>query len=135
MLAVLLLQSRQLSLVEVEDSRTITAEEPVRGLFSRVRSLWCRHRETLIVERTEAMPAHTVCRGCGWREPVEAAPPKAYRTWDSTRDEARYQREKRRRDALALQRQAVEAERAGLAARDARPRRSGLVELARTAAH
>lgn len=58
------------------------------------------------------MPAHVVCDVCGWREPVMAATPKGTRTWDSSRDEARYQREKMRRDAVEAQRHQVTARRA-----------------------
>jgi hypothetical protein len=53
------------------------------------------------------MPAHTVCLTCGWREPVDATSPVATRTWDSTRDEARYEREKQRRARVELQRTQV----------------------------
>jgi hypothetical protein len=50
------------------------------------------------------MPPHTVCLTCGWREPVDAASPVGTRTWDSTRDEARYEREKQRRAKAELER-------------------------------
>ena len=55
------------------------------------------------------MPAHTVCLACGWREPVQPAIPHAVRTWDSTRDEVRYQLEKKRRAAIEHQRLLAEA--------------------------
>lgn len=55
--------------------------------------------------KTADMPAHTVCESCGWREPVMAVVPRGTRTWDSTRDEARYLREKERRIAAEAQRQ------------------------------
>jgi hypothetical protein len=56
------------------------------------------------------MPAHVVCRSCGWREPVDVTMPKATSTWDSTRDHARYEREKRRRLAIEQQKQVALAQ-------------------------
>jgi len=67
------------------------------------------------------MPAHIVCESCGWREPILAEAPQGTRTWDSSRDEARYQLEKKRRAAVEEQRQMVMARLATPAPR--RPRR------------
>jgi hypothetical protein len=50
------------------------------------------------------MPAHRVCDACGWREPVQPTLPHGTRTWDVSRDDARYAREKRRRDVYEEQR-------------------------------
>ena len=76
--------------------------EPVLelGFWSAIRGLWCRHPRTYQTNRTATMPPHVVCLSCGWREPVEVARPTATRTWDSSRDAARYERQKRRREAL-----------------------------------
>jgi hypothetical protein len=81
---------------------------PPNTLWRSIRHLWCRHRETVVTPKVNGMPAHVVCQKCGWREPLMAsAPPRATRTWDSSRDEERYQREKKRREAVEAQRQQV----------------------------
>ena len=109
---------------------------PLR-LWRSVRHLWCRHANTTITAKTLAMPAHVVCEDCGWREPVRAALPQGTRTWDSSRDDARYEREKRRRLALEQQRQVVHAQSALPSAREPRGRRTSdgnIFEMKRTAA-
>lgn len=78
---------------------------PAAGLLKSLRHLWCRHRSTITTAKTDHMPAHVVCQSCGWREPLMASVPQGTRTWDSSRDEARYQMEKRRRTTLEEQRQ------------------------------
>jgi hypothetical protein len=70
---------------------------PAMGFWPSLRRLWCRHERIVQTERTLAMPAHVVCLACGWREPVPVARPIATRTWDSTRDAARYAWQKQRR--------------------------------------
>jgi len=71
-----------------------------------LRQSWCRHDRTTVIAKTADMPAHEVCDACGWREAVIAsAPPVAARTWDSTRDERRYARDKQRRLTLEKRRQ------------------------------
>jgi hypothetical protein len=84
-------------------------QHPSTGLWQSIRHLWCRHGETFTTPKTDTMPAHLVCRACGWREPVIASMPQGTRTWDSSRDEARYQLEKKRREAFEEQRQMVMA--------------------------
>lgn len=79
------------------------------GLWQSVRRLWCSHRDTITTPKGDGMPAHVVCRSCGWREPVLATAPIGTRTWDSSRDESRYQLEKKRRAAVEEQRQMVMA--------------------------
>jgi len=95
--------------------------QPASTLWRSLRHLWCRHRETAITPKVDGMPAHVVCTSCGWREPVLATMPQGTRTWDSSRDEARYQLEKKRRTAFEEQRQLVMAKLATPAPR--RPRR------------
>jgi hypothetical protein len=97
----------------------------VLPMWQRALRRWrCQHEQTIVTPRTTTMPAHTVCQSCGWREPVAATMPASTRTWDSSRDEERYTREKRRRAALETQRQVlvsrigVPAARAALSARD-----------------
>jgi hypothetical protein len=81
------------------------------------------------------MPAHVVCASCGWREPVSAPVPQGTRTWDSSRDEERYQREKKRRAMVEEQLQVAVARRAtpGTPQRASRTRqrRSNVLELKR----
>ena len=81
-----------------------------KGLWRSLTHLWCRHPETTITPKTGAMPAHVVCQSCGWREPLMASVPLGTRTWDSSRDEARYHREKRRRALIEDQKQLVIAQ-------------------------
>jgi hypothetical protein len=69
------------------------------------------------------MPAHQICRSCGWREPVVPSRPQATRTWDSSRDADRYEFVKKRRDTLLHQRQAAVAELSVPAPKVHRPRR------------
>ena len=76
----------------------VLSDAPVAGVWRSLRNLWCRHRETITTPKTPTMPAHIVCQSCGWREPVLASVPQGTRTWDSSRDEERYQREKKRRE-------------------------------------
>jgi hypothetical protein len=106
-------------------------------LWRSLRYLWCTHRRTTVTPKTDLMPAHVVCDACGWREPVIAtAPPKATRTWDSTRDEARYEREKRRRLAIEQQKQSAMAQWGVSAPTPIRPRRARrgtVIHLQRTA--
>jgi hypothetical protein len=78
------------------------------------------------------MPPHIVCQACGYRTPVEATPPQGIRTWDSTRDEERYEREKKRRQVAEQKRQTAVAQ---LAVPASRPRasrvsQSNVVEMA-----
>jgi hypothetical protein len=70
------------------------------------------------------MPAHTVCVACGFRTPVEAALPQGTRTWDSSRDEERYEREKRRRQAVDVKKQAAASQMAVPASRMVRAKRA-----------
>src|SRR5262245_19609837 len=77
---------------------------PGPTLWQLIRRRWCHHAQRTITPRTAIMPAHTICLTCGWREPVDAISPMATRTWDSTRDEARYEREKKRRAQVELER-------------------------------
>lgn len=86
------------------------AAAPRSGVLSSVRRLWCRHAETVVTPRVPDMPAHVVCVACGWREPLVASAPRATRTWDSSRDEARYEQEKKRRTELEGRRQMLIAE-------------------------
>ncbi len=79
-------------------------DAPLPGLWRALKHLWCRHHTTTVTAKTDDMPAHVVCQSCGWREPVMAGTPQGTRTWDSTRDEARYQLEKRRRAAAERRR-------------------------------
>ena len=77
------------------------------------RQSWCRHGRTTYIPKTKDMPAHRVCDTCGWREAIVATrPPVAARTWDSTRDERRYERDKQRRLAIEKRRLSVIALRA-----------------------
>lgn len=101
-----------------------------------IRNLWCSHRRTIVTPKTAGMPAHVVCQSCGWREPVLAAAPQATRTWDSSRDEERYEREKKRRAAVEEQMQSVIAQRATpeparRTVRRPRTRRGNVVEMKR----
>jgi hypothetical protein len=100
----------------------MTSTHTTDSMWHSVRRLWCSHRDTVITPRTATMPEHVVCRSCGWREPVLAPAPQGTRTWDSSRDEARYQLEKKRRAAVEEQRQQVMARLATPTTR--RPRRS-----------
>ena len=100
----------------------MTATHTNDSVWHSVRRLWCSHRNTTTTTRTATMPAHVVCRSCGWREPVLAPAPQGTRTWDSSRDEARYQLEKKRREAVEEQRQQVMARLAAPTTR--RPRRA-----------
>jgi hypothetical protein len=93
-------------------------------VWQSLRRLWCQHRRTATIPKTAAMPAHVVCQSCGWREPVIGARPTATRTWDSTRDEVRYEREKKRREAVEQQRLLAMAQLAAPVQKPARPRRS-----------
>jgi len=74
------------------------------SLWQSVQKLWCRHPRTTTTVKTNSMPAHHVCEACGWREPVQAHMPHATRTWDSSRDDARFTQEKQRRLAYEEQR-------------------------------
>ncbi|MEO7190025.1 MAG: hypothetical protein ABI051_03110 [Vicinamibacterales bacterium] len=94
-------------------------------IWQSLRHLWCHHRRTIITPKTEAMPAHVVCQACGWREPLLATAPKATRTWDSTRDEARYVRDKKRRVAAEEQRQVAVAQLSTPTQKVVRRRRAG----------
>src|SRR5262245_48527742 len=77
---------------------------PKPRVWRSLRQLWCRHPHTVITPKTADMPAHVVCESCGWREPVIASTPRGTRTWDSSRDERRYEREKERRSVAEEQR-------------------------------
>jgi hypothetical protein len=90
-------------------SDTNAAHSRPAGFWQSLKHLWCRHPETITTPKTETMPAHIVCQSCGWREPVLASMPQGTRTWDSSRDETRYQLEKKRRAAVEEQRQLVMA--------------------------
>jgi len=79
------------------------------SFWQSVQRLWCRHPRTIITSKTTTMPAHRLCEACGWREPLEPSMPKGTRTWDSSRDEARYAQEKQRRLAFEEQHQRVVA--------------------------
>jgi hypothetical protein len=99
-------------MASIQYSHTLHNEPPQRpsaGLWQSIRHLWCRHPETVTTPKTNGMPAHMVCQACGWREPIIASTPQGTRTWDSSRDEARYQLEKKRREAFEEQRQMVMA--------------------------
>lgn len=112
--------------------RNVT-ERSSTGLWRSLRALWCSHSEMFHTAKTDTMPAHVVCASCGWREPVLAAAPRGTRTWDSSRDEARYQREKKRRASVEEQLQNVVARRAapGVADRRGRTRRTNVLEMKR----
>jgi hypothetical protein len=103
-------------------SDTTPNEPPQRpsGLWKSLLHLWCRHPQTITTPRVGGMPPHVVCQSCGWREPVLAAAPQGTRTWDSSRDEARYRLEKKRREAVEDQRQLVVAKLATPAPRKTR---------------
>lgn len=70
------------------------------------------------------MPAHEVCLACGFRTPVAATRPQGTRTWDSSRDEERYEREKRRRQAVEAKKQTVASQLSAPAARVIRAKQS-----------
>lgn len=117
-----------------QSTSTDTPAIPSTGLWRALRLMWCRHRKTFVTAKTDLMPAHVVCEACGWREPLIAATPKATRTWDSTRDEARYEREKKRRAVSEEQKLQAIAQLSSPAAKTGRPRRSrrgNIVELKR----
>jgi hypothetical protein len=117
----------------VDTQALFTPPEP--SLWRAVKHLWCKHQNTFRTQKTDTMPAHVVCRSCGWREPVIANQPVGTRTWDSSRDEARYERDKKRREAIATQKQSVEAQLAAPSSRDTRPRPgrvTNVLELTRT---
>lgn len=120
---------------EPHQRSSVLSDAPGVGMWRSLRNLWCRHRETITTPKTATMPAHLVCQTCGWREPVLATRPQGTRTWDSSRDEERYQREKKRREAIAEQRQTVEARlaipTAPRASRRPRARRDNVLELKR----
>jgi hypothetical protein len=98
------------SIQSASTATPVNAHPGPSGVWQSIKHLWCRHTTTLITPKTDTMPAHVVCQSCGWREPVLAsAPPQGTRTWDSSRDEARYQIEKKRREAVEEQRQMVMA--------------------------
>lgn len=97
---------------------------PEQTLWQSVRSLWCRHSQTIVTPRTALMPPHVVCQTCGWREPAETHRPQGVRTWDSSRDEARYLREKRRRAALESRKQSVASQLAAPQPKPAKARRA-----------
>lgn len=99
------------------------ADLPAPSMWRSIRSLWCQHSETFVTRKTAAMPAHTVCAACGWREPVVASVPQGVRTWDSSRDSERYEREKKRRVQLEERRQMAIAEIASAASKPGRARR------------
>ncbi len=103
------------------------AATPIPGaaLWRSLRHLWCRHRDTTLTPKSATMPAHRLCTACGWREPVIAEMPKATSTWDSTRDEDRYEREKKRRNAIENQRRTAIAQMSIPGAKPARTRRAG----------
>jgi hypothetical protein len=144
-----MMNSRTMTL-EIADSKASEPHQPVSpdasglglpatNVWRALRHLWCQHRETVVTPKTQTMPAHVVCRACGWREPVMASTPKGTRTWDSTRDEDRYEREKQRRVAAEQQRQMAVSQLAVPVAKAARPRRSrqghgNIVQMSRTAA-
>jgi hypothetical protein len=92
------------------DQRVDTTGANAPGLWRSLKHLWCRHSSTIITAKTDGMPAHVVCQSCGWREPVMADTPQGTRTWDSSRDEARYQSEKKRRTAAERRRAKVIAQ-------------------------
>jgi hypothetical protein len=98
-----------MSSMQYSDTTVNPSIQPLSGLWHSLRNLWCRHRETVVTPKTESMPSHVVCQSCGWREPVLASAPQGTRTWDSSRDEARYQLEKKRRAAVEEQRQLIVA--------------------------
>jgi Zn ribbon nucleic-acid-binding protein len=103
-------------------------------LWRSITHLWCRHRDTIVTPKTDGMPAHLECVRCGWREPVLSAAPRGVRTWDSSRDEARYEREKKRRAQLEEQRLIAMAQLSVPQSRMTRPRRArrgNIVELRR----
>ena len=79
------------------------------------------------------MPAHTVCLACGYRAPVAATLPQGTRTWDSSRDEERYEREKRRRQAIEVKKQAAASQMAvpGRAARAKREQHDNVIDISR----
>jgi hypothetical protein len=107
---------------------------PAPGLWRALKHLWCRHASTIITAKTDDMPAHVVCQSCGWREPVMADTPQGTRTWDSSRDEARYQLEKKRRAAAERRRAKVIAQGAVPAATRTsrtRPRAGTLLHMKR----
>jgi len=93
------------------------------GLWKMVRRFWCRHFDTVVIPRTLDMPPHVVCQSCGWREPVMPSAPIGTRTWDSTRDEYRYAREKKRRRVIEEQKQDASAQLAGPMPSPIAPRR------------
>jgi hypothetical protein len=122
--------------LDTQQRRQFDETTPVRqGTWRLVKALWCRHTETAVTPKTDSsMPAHLVCQSCGWREPVVASVPRGTRTWDSSRDEARYEREKRRRAQMEVQKQEAIAQWAAPAERTPKPRRlrrSNLVEMKR----
>jgi len=80
------------------------------------------------------MPPHTVCLACGFRTPVSATLPQGTRTWDSSRDEERYEREKRRRQAIDVKKQAAASQLSAPAARAVRAKREqhdNVIEMGR----
>jgi hypothetical protein len=113
----------------------VSITDTTPSLWRTLRLAWCRHKDTVIVAKTATMPAHVVCKSCGWREPVAPKAPIGTRTWDSTRDEHRYEREKKRRVAVEEQKQEVIAQLAAptppkpIAPR--RRRRSNVVDMQR----
>lgn len=80
------------------------------------------------------MPAHTVCLACGYRTPVSATLPQGTRTWDSSRDEERYEREKRRRQVVESKKQTAVSQLSVPAARVVRAKRAShdnVIEMGR----
>ena len=116
--------------------RTVASSIPGSTIWrSLLRHLWCQHPHTTLTEKSDTMPAHRVCDDCGWREAATAVLPRATSTWDSTRDEDRYEREKKRRNTIESQRRAAHAQLATPGARPVRARRSrqdNVVEMNRT---
>lgn len=118
---------------EPDQSQSVAGlQVPAAGLWRTLKHLWCRHRDTITTPKRLDMPAHVVCRSCGWREPVLAGAPAATRTWDSSRDEARYQLEKKRRTELEHQRQLMISRLATPGAEPGRrrkPRRGNVIQM------
>jgi hypothetical protein len=102
------------------------------NVWHSLQRLWCSHTRTMVTPRVPGMPPHMVCENCGYRTPVEATPPQGIRTWDSTRDEERYEREKKRRQAAEQKRQVAIAQLSVPTprARARRPDHTNVVEMA-----
>lgn len=126
-------------MVAVSANDPVDFDEPAphTSVWRQLSRLWCRHAETHVTPRRGLIPPHIVCDSCGWREPAPASEPRATRTWDSTRDESRYELEKKRRVAADQQRLVANAVRGvptPRAARVRRSQRSNIVEMKRPVA-